>query len=332
MSIIITGGSGFIGSNFINKWISSSDEPIINIDKLTYASESQNLEVNSKNYIFYKEDINNYSRMVEIFNKHKPRAIINFAAETHVDNSIEKACPFVESNVNGTYSLLKCSLNYYTQSLHSKSNSFIFFQISTDEVYGSLSEHEEPFTENSTYNPRNPYSACKASADHLVMSFYNTYNLPCVISHCGNNYGEGQHCEKLIPTVIRCALNDKPIPIYGDGKNIRDWIYVKDHCNAIFQILYKNKYGTKYNIGSSNEITNISLTKTICKKLDKILPRKDGKSYQCLIKFVEDRKGHDMRYALNCKKINEEIDWVVEHDFESSLNNTVKYYCEKYSP
>ena len=330
MSIIVTGGSGFIGSHFISQWVSLTNEPVINIDKLTYVSETDTININSKNYIFFKEDINNYDFLTNVINKYKPRAIINFAAETHVDNSIEEPCSFMHSNVNGTYILLKCGLEYFHKYIQPENKKFIFYQISTDEVYGTLSKEESSFTEESPYNPRNPYSACKASADHIVMSFYNTYGLPCVISHCSNNFGERQHCEKLIPTIIRTALRNENIPIYGNGLNIRDWIYVEDHCNAVLTILEKEVCGSKYNIGTSKELTNIEITKIICNKLDLIKKKKKGGSYSENIKFVDDRKGHDFRYSLNCNKIKSEIGWNSKSNFNNALDRTISYYLDKY--
>ena len=330
MSIIVTGGSGFIGSNFILKWVSRTNEPVINIDKLTYVSEQDNININSENYTFFKEDINNHAFLTDVINNYKPRAIINFAAETHVDNSIEEPCSFIHSNVNGTYTILKSALEYYQKHIQPNNKKFIFYQLSTDEVFGTLSKEESSFTEESPYNPRNPYSACKASADHIAMSFYNTYGLPCVISHCSNNFGERQHCEKLIPTIIRSALRDEDIPIYGDGLNIRDWIYVEDHCDAVLAILEKDLSGSKFNIGANNELSNIELTKIICDKLDRIKSKEKGGSYSENIKFVNDRKGHDFRYALNCSKIKSEIGWSARTNFNDALDRTINYYIDKY--
>jgi len=332
MTIIVTGGLGFIGTNFINSFVENNEETIINIDYVTYAS-NQDLAISKidqkNNYKFIKGNISDKDLVKQTFKKYNPRAIINFAAESHVDRSINSPDVFIDSNIKGTFNLLKVSYDYWTCLNSKNKDNFRFIQISTDEVYGSLESDEMPSTEESSYKPSSPYSASKASADHLVQAWHKTYSFPTIISNCTNNFGPYQHNEKLIPLIITNALNKNSLPIYGDGNQIRDWLYVKDHCNAINILLDKGVPGETYNIGSSNEIKNIDLVKNICSILDVKVPLK-SRPYSSLIKFVKDRPGHDTRYALNSSKIKK-LGWHVEESFVSRLNKTIQWYIEKNS-
>ena len=322
-NILITGGAGFIGSHLVKFFVKNYPKyNIINLDNLTYASNLNNLrEVENKpNYKFIKQDICNYQKFVEILKKHKIDSIINFAAESHVDRSIEDPFSFAKTNVLGTLSLLQACKNYWKNKLGNK----LFYHISTDEVYGSLGE-KGLFTENSPYEPHSPYSASKASSDHFVRAFYDTYKLPIVISNCSNNFGPGQYPEKLIPLFISNIINNKCIPIYGDGKNIRDWLYVDDHVLAIDLIFHKSKIGKSYNIGGSNEINNNEIANILISKLDKKLNRKKGESMK-LIKYVNDRLGHDRRYAIDSSKIENELGWSPKYTFEIGINKTIDWY------
>lgn len=328
MTIIITGGSGFIGCNFIENFLSKKNENVINIDCLTYAGNIQNtihLEKN-KNYRFINININNEKELKNIFDIHQPRAVINFAAESHVDNSIKGPRIFIDTNILGTYNLLQSSLDYWRKLDQSKKDNFRYIQISTDEVYGSLSINDQPAIEESSYKPNSPYSASKAASDHLVRAWNSTYGLPTIISNCTNNYGPYQHLEKFLPVIIFNAINQNKIPIYGDGSQIRDWLYVKDHCNAIMTLLEKGKIGNTYNIGSNNEIKNIEFVKSVCAILDKIVPKKNL-MYFSLVEHVEDRLGHDTRYSLNSEKMRN-LGWNVECDFNTSLEETIKWYLK----
>jgi len=322
-NILITGGAGFIGSHLVKFFVKNYPKyNIINLDNLTYASNLNNLrEVENKpNYKFIKQDICNYQKIVEILKKHKIDSIINFAAESHVDKSIEDPFSFAKTNVLGTLSLLQACKNYWKNKLGNK----LFYHISTDEVYGSLGERGL-FTENSPYEPHSPYSASKASSDHFVRAFYDTYKLPIVISNCSNNFGPGQYPEKLIPLFINNIINNKCIPIYGDGKNIRDWLYVDDHILAIDLIFHKSKIGKSYNIGGNNEINNNEIANILISKLDEKLNRKKGESIK-LIKYVNDRLGHDRRYAIDSSKIENELGWSPKYTFEIGINKTIDWY------
>jgi len=329
--IVVTGGAGFIGSNFILKWLENSKENILNIDNLSYAANLSNLEVieSDPKYIFIKTDIQNQNEITEIIKELKPRAILNFAAESHVDRSIESPKSFINTNILGTYSLLEASLNYWNELDESDKKIFRFFHISTDEVFGSLNLNEEKSTENSSYKPNSPYSASKAASDHLVRAWYHTFKLPTLVSNCTNNYGPHQHEEKLIPLVITKALKNENLPIYGDGKNIRDWLYVEDHCEAIMKILESGKPGETYNIGGNCEKSNLEVVDEICKILDFKNPKKDGSSYSEQIKFVKDRPGHDFRYSLDIAKIENNLNWKPKESFESGLAKTVQWYLDR---
>ena len=328
--ILITGGSGFIGANFIINWFNEKDEPIVNLDKLTYAANQNNLLTLNKSdkYFFEKGSIEDSSLVTSLLEKYKPRAIINFAAESHVDRSILDSNTFIETNILGTHVLLKNSLNYFEKLNGVKKDSFKFIQISTDEVYGSLKKNEPQSIEESPYFPNSPYSASKASGDHLTRAWYKTYGFPVITSNCTNNYGPFQNEEKLIPLTISFCLQGKKLPIYGDGSNIRDWLYVKDHCDALSLILESGKTGETYNIGGKNELKNLEVVNKICNILDKISPKKDGKSYLDQITFVEDRPGHDYRYGLNISKIKSHLGWSPKENFDSGLKKTIEWYLK----
>jgi len=321
-NILVTGGAGFIGSNFIN-FLLANHYPanIVNVDKLTYAGNPENLKDVTKhtNYFFYQTDIGDFAEIENIFQQHQIDCVVHFAAESHVDRSIHGPQQFIFTNIVGTFNLLEvCRKNWHHL------NKVLFHQISTDEVYGSLEENGY-FTETTAYAPRSPYSASKASADHLVAAYHHTYGLPVTISNCSNNYGPYQFPEKLIPLIILNLRDKKQIPIYGDGKNIRDWLFVMDHCSAIFQIITSGKIGETYNIGGENEWENIALVKKICMMMDQIYP---DFNHESLITFVADRPGHDRRYAINCDKIKQQLGWKQSLDFETGLRKTVTWYLE----
>ena len=329
--ILVTGGSGFIGANFILNWFSESEEPLVNLDKLTYASNQNNLKhfKNSENYFFEKGSIEDLSLVTALLAKYQPRAVINFAAESHVDRSISDSDDFVQTNILGTHTLLKASLKYFETLKGSEKDNFRYIQISTDEVYGSLEDKDPQSKEDSPYFPNSPYSASKASGDHLARAWHETFGLPVITTNCTNNYGPFQHEEKLIPLMISHSLKGKKLPIYGDGSNVRDWLYVKDHCDALSLVLKKGRTGETYNIGGKNEIKNIEVVTHICNLLDEIYPKKNGSSYSDQIIFVEDRLGHDYRYGLNISKIENEIGWSPKENFDSGINKTVEWYLRK---
>jgi len=329
-NILVTGGSGFIGSNFIQYLINNSDyKKIINLDKLTYAGNSDNL-INIENdprYKFVKGDICNRDFINKIFHDYKPIKIVHFAAESHVDRSIDGPRDFIDTNIIGTYNLLQESLNIYSK-LNKESKSFFkFHHISTDEVFGSLGESGY-FTEDTAYDPSSPYSASKASSDHLVRAWHRTFGLPITISNCSNNYGPYQFPEKLIPLMIINCLSNKELPVYGKGDNVRDWLYVEDHCKAIDLILKDGAIGETYNIGGNNEIKNIKIVKSICSILDTLEPTKSLKQYSDLITFVSDRPGHDFRYSIDTTKIKNELNWGPEESFDTGLLKTIKWYLD----
>ena len=329
--IIVTGGAGFIGSNFVLRWLEKFDEDILNIDNLSYAADLNNLKdiEHNLNYSFKKLNIQNQDEITTLILESKPRAILNFAAESHVDRSIEGPENFINSNIVGTYSLLEASLQYWNSLGEKEKDNFRFFHISTDEVFGSLNMRDEKSTEESPYRPNSPYSASKAASDHLVRAWHHTFELPTLISNCTNNYGPHQHQEKLIPLIITNALENKNLPIYGDGKNIRDWLYVEDHCEAIIKILENGKPGETYNIGGSCEKNNLEVVSEICKILDSIKPKQDGSSYKEQIEFVKDRPGHDFRYSLDTSKIKKDFNWKPKESFSSGLEKTVQWYLDK---
>ena len=329
--ILVTGGSGFIGANFILNWFSENEEPLVNLDKLTYASNQDNLKhlKNSENYFFEKGSIEDLSLVTALLEKYQPRAVINFAAESHVDRSISDSDDFIQTNILGTHTLLKASLKYFETLKGSEKDNFRYIQISTDEVYGSLKDKDPQSSEDSPYFPNSPYSASKASGDHLARAWHETFGLPVITTNCTNNYGPFQHEEKLIPLMISHSLKGKKLPIYGDGSNVRDWLYVKDHCDALSLVLKKGRTGETYNIGGKNEIKNIEVVTQICNLLDDIYPKKNGGSYSDQITFVEDRLGHDYRYGLNISKIENEIGWSPKENFDSGINKTVEWYLKK---
>ncbi len=327
---IVTGGSGFIGSNFIRFILSNGyADKIIDLDKLTYAGNPQNLLKydNDKRYAFSQGDICDQELVQELFILHKPDVVVNFAAESHVDRSIDGPSDFIRTNISGTYTLLQKSLRYYQSLTKEDQKSFRFHHISTDEVFGSL-DNDGIFTEETPYDPSSPYSASKASSDHLVRAWHRTYGLPIIISNCSNNYGPYQFPEKLIPLMILNCLQEKPLPVYGTGENIRDWLFVDDHCDAIHTIIEKGEIGETYNVGGNNEIKNIDIVKTICNLLDNIRPSENLKSYQELITFVKDRPGHDLRYAIDSSKLQNKLGWSPKETFETGIRKTIDWYLD----
>ena len=329
--ILITGGAGFIGSHvvrlFVNKY---PDYKIFNLDKLTYAGNLATLESlkNDPRHIFVHGDIGDKELVSRILKEHQPRAIVNFAAESHVDRSIHGPAEFVTTNIVGTFNLLECAREYWNGLDEAAKKIFRFHHVSTDEVYGSLSATDPAFTETNSYEPNSPYSASKAASDHLVRAWFHTYGFPVVTTNCSNNYGPYHFPEKLIPLIILNALDGKPLPIYGDGQQIRDWLYVGDHCSAIREVLAKGKLGETYNIGGWNEKANIDVVKTICGILDQLKPRSDGKSYVEQITFVKDRPGHDRRYAIDASKIERELGWRPAETFDTGIRKTVQWYLD----
>ena len=329
--IFITGGAGFIGSNFILDWFKCNpSEALVNIDLLTYAGNLANLESiqHLPEYHFVQGSITDKALLTQLIQEYQPRAIINFAAESHVDRSIHGPSEFIQTNIIGTFNLLECAREYWNGLNGDKKSSFKLLHVSTDEVYGSLNPSDPPFTEKNPYEPNSPYSASKASSDHLVRAWFHTYGLPVLTTNCSNNYGPYHFPEKLIPLCILNALNGKPLPIYGDGQQIRDWLYVKDHCSAIRTVLEYGTLGETYNIGGWNEKANIDVVKEICSILDEVKPRSDHHSYLEQITFVKDRPGHDRRYAINATKIEKELGWKPLETFETGIRKTVEWYLE----
>ena len=330
MKILVTGGSGFIGSNFIHYQINNGNK-IYNFDNLTYASSSDSLSIfnQNPNYVFQKGDVANYKDVQKALSNFCPDKIVHFAAESHVDRSIDGPDAFIKTNIIGTYTLLNESLNYYENMIDSKKKSFRFLHVSTDEVFGSLGNFGY-FKEDTPYDPSSPYSASKAASDLLVMAWNRTYKLPVVITNCSNNYGPYQFPEKLIPLMIINAINNKKLPIYGSGENIRDWLYVSDHCRAIDMVLNNGEIGDCYLIGGDAEKTNLEIVKTICEVLNELLPKKNF-DYKSLIEFVEDRPGHDYRYAIDFSKIKKKLNWSPKINFNDGIRQTVKWYIENES-
>lgn len=327
MTLLITGGAGFIGSCFVLQRVNAGDN-VINLDKLTYSGNQENLDEikNASNHVFVKGDIGDEGLVRKLLEEYKPDAIINFAAESHVDRSILDPDVFVKTNVLGTEILLRVVKDWWKNLDEEKKNKFRFHHISTDEVFGTLSMDDPAFTEETPFAPNSPYSASKASSDHFVRAYHETYGLPTVITNCSNNYGPRQFPEKLIPLMTLNALAGKALPIYGSGENIRDWLHVEDHCDAIYEVLTKGRVGQTYNIGGRAERNNLFIVNKICEILDEIKPRSDGKSYKEQITFVKDRLGHDLRYAINCSKIEKEIGWKPKHNFENGLKETIQWY------
>ncbi|MDC3283032.1 dTDP-glucose 4,6-dehydratase [Planctomycetota bacterium] len=334
-AVLVTGGAGFIGSNFIIDWLKTEESSVINIDKLTYAGNVSNLkDVNdSKKYVFVQGDICESTKLEEILSTYRPRAIINFAAESHVDRSISGPEEFIKTNILGTFRLLESAKKYWAQLPDKERDVFRFLHVSTDEVYGTLGENDPPFSETTAYKPNSPYSASKASSDHLVRAYFHTYGFPVLTTNCSNNYGAFQFPEKLVPLIIHNALAGKNLPIYGDGMQIRDWLYVNDHCSAIRKVLSSGTLGEIYNIGGLNEMANIEIVHKICELLEELAPENphsleggSKKGYKGLITYVKDRPGHDRRYAINAAKIEAELGWSPSETFETGIEKTVKWY------
>jgi dTDP-glucose 4,6-dehydratase len=329
--ILVTGGAGFIGGNFVLDWLENpSAQAIVNLDKLTYAGNLATLESleNDPRHIFIHGDIGDKELVTKLLQKYQPLAIVNFAAESHVDRSIHGPAEFIQTNIVGTFNLLECAREYWGSLDEATKKAFRFHHVSTDEVYGSLSAIDPAFTETHSYQPNSPYSASKAASDHLVRAWFHTYGFPVVTSNCSNNYGPYHFPEKLIPLVILNALNSKPLPIYGDGQQVRDWLYVGDHCSAIREVLVNGKLGETYNIGGWNEKANIDVVKTICSILDELKPRADGKTYAEQITFVQDRPGHDRRYAIDASKLERELGWRPTETFDTGIRKTVQWYLD----
>ncbi|BEI36563.1 dTDP-glucose 4,6-dehydratase [Polynucleobacter sp. HIN7] len=329
--ILITGGAGFIGGNFVLDWLKDPRaEAIINLDKLTYAGNLATLDSlkNDSRHVFVQGDIGDRALVAQLLKEHQPRAIVNFAAESHVDRSIHGPADFIETNIVGTFNLLECAREYWSGLPDDAKRTFRFHHVSTDEVYGSLAPTAPAFTETHSYEPNSPYSASKAASDHLVRAWFHTYGFPVVTTNCSNNYGPYHFPEKLIPLVILNAINGKPLPIYGDGQQVRDWLYVGDHCSAIRAVLAHGALGETYNIGGWNEKTNLSVVQTICQILDELRPRADGQSYAKQITFVKDRPGHDRRYAIDARKIERELGWRPAETFDTGIRKTVQWYLD----
>jgi dTDP-glucose 4,6-dehydratase len=327
-TVLVTGGAGFIGSNFIHQWLKFESSPVVNLDKLTYAGNLRNLEsiAEHQRYSFHHGDICDRELIGGILQRHSPRAIVHFAAESHVDRSIHGPDDFVRTNVHGTFCLLEEARAYWTSLPESDRSGFHFLHVSTDEVYGSLGPNDPPFSETMAYAPNSPYSASKAASDHLVRAYHHTYGLPTLTTNCSNNYGPFQFPEKLIPLMILNARSGKPLPVYGDGKNVRDWLYVEDHCEAIRTVLAGGQTGQTYNIGGWNEKPNLEIVGTICAMLDELRPNDPVVPHRKLINFVKDRPGHDRRYAMDARKIERELGWRPRETFETGIRKTVEWY------
>lgn len=328
--ILVTGGAGFIGANFVLDWLARTDEPVINLDKLTYAGNVQNLSSleNDPRHIFVQGDIGDSTLVRSLLQQYQPRAILNFAAESHVDRSIHGPEDFIQTNIVGTFRLLEEVRSYWSQLDGEAKRHFRFLHVSTDEVYGSLEKDDPAFRETNRYEPNSPYSASKAASDHLVRAYYHTYGLPVLTTNCSNNYGPYHFPEKLIPLMIVNALAGKALPVYGDGMQVRDWLYVKDHCSAIRRVLEAGQLGETYNVGGWNEMPNIEIVRRVCALLDELRPRADGKPYGDQITYVADRPGHDRRYAIDAGKIERELDWKPAETFDTGIRKTVQWYLD----
>ena len=328
--ILVTGAAGFIGANFVLDWLAQLDEPVVNLDKLTYAGNLQSLESlqGDARHVFVHGDIGDRALVDGLLAEHRPRAIVNFAAESHVDRSIHGPEDFIQTNVVGTFHLLEAVRAYWGGLEGTAKADFRFLHVSTDEVYGTLDAGDAPFTETTAYEPNSPYSASKAASDHLVRAYHHTYGLPVLTTNCSNNYGPYHFPEKLIPLMIVNALAGKPLPVYGDGMQIRDWLYVKDHCSAIRRVLEAGRPGETYNVGGWNEKPNIEIVNTVCALLDELSPRADGKPYAGQITYVKDRPGHDRRYAIDANKIHQELGWKPAETFETGIRKTVQWYLD----
>ncbi len=328
--ILVTGGAGFIGSNFVIDWLAAGDEPVINLDKLTYAGNLENLQglAGDPRHRFVRGDIADYGLILELLQQSRVRAVVNFAAESHVDRSIHGPEDFIQTNIVGTFRLLEAVRAYWNGLPADDKAAFRFLHVSTDEVYGSLEKEAPAFTEQHRYEPNSPYSASKAASDHLVRAYHHTYGLPVLTTNCSNNYGPYHFPEKLIPLIIHNALAGKSLPIYGDGQQIRDWLYVKDHCSAIRRVLEAGRLGETYNVGGWNEKPNLEVVHTLCAMLDELSPRADGASYASQITFVADRPGHDRRYAIDASKLERELGWKPAETFETGIRKTVRWYLD----
>jgi dTDP-glucose 4,6-dehydratase len=330
MTILVTGGAGFIGSNFVLDWLAQSSEPIVNLDKLTYAGNLENLTSVRSNdrHIFIHGDLCDRALVDQLLTRYRPRAVLHFAAESHVDRSIHGPEDFIHTNIVGTFRLLEAVRTYWSSLAEADQTAFRYLHVSTDEVYGTLGKDDPPFAESNRYEPNSPYSASKAASDHLVRAWHHTYGLPVLTTNCSNNYGPYHFPEKLIPLMIVNALAGKPLPVYGDGMQIRDWLYVKDHCSAIRRVLEAGLPGETYNVGGWNEQPNIHIVKTICALLDELRPKADGSSYVTQITHVTDRPGHDRRYAIDARKIERELGWKPAETFETGIRKTVRWYLD----
>jgi dTDP-glucose 4,6-dehydratase len=328
--ILVTGGAGFIGANFVLDWFTQSDEPVVNLDKLTYAGNRENLAAleGDPRHLFVQGDIGDTDLLRGLLLQHRPRAVLNFAAESHVDRSIHGPADFIETNVLGTFRLLEAVRSFHAGLPAAEQQAFRFLHVSTDEVYGSLAADDPAFSETHRYEPNSPYSASKAASDHLVRAWHHTYGLPVLTTNCSNNYGPFHFPEKLIPLMIVNALAGKPLPVYGDGMQVRDWLYVKDHCSAIRTVLESGRLGETYNVGGWNEKPNIDIVRTVCALLDELRPRADGKSYSQQVTYVTDRPGHDRRYAIDARKLERELGWKPAETFETGIRKTVQWYLE----
>ena len=328
--ILVTGGAGFIGANFVLDWLAAGNEPVINLDALTYAGNLETLArlQGDARHLFVHGDICDRALVERLFAEHKPRAVVHFAAESHVDRSIHGPGAFVRTNVDGTFTLLEAARTHWSALPAGEREAFRFLHVSTDEVYGSLGPNDPAFTETKAYEPNSPYSASKAASDHLVRAWHHTYGLPVLTTNCSNNYGPYQFPEKLIPLMIVNALAGKPLPIYGDGQNVRDWLYVGDHCAAIREVLARGRVGETYNVGGWNEIANLDIVNTVCALLDELRPRADGQSYKTQITYVTDRPGHDRRYAIDARKIERELGWKPAETFDTGIRKTVQWYLD----
>jgi dTDP-glucose 4,6-dehydratase len=328
--ILVTGCAGFIGSNFVHAWLAQSDERVVNLDKLTYAGNPANLAAldGDPRHELVPGDIGDRALVSRLLAQHQPRAVINFAAESHVDRSIHGPADFIQTNVVGTFNLLESVREYWRDLPAEAQRDFRLVHVSTDEVYGTLAPADPPFTETNAFQPNSPYAASKAASDHLVRAWHHTYSLPVLTTNCSNNYGPFHFPEKLIPLVIHNALAGKPLPVYGDGQQVRDWLYVEDHCRAVMRVLEAGRVGETYNIGGWNEQPNISVVRTICGILDELEPRADGRSYAAQITFVADRPGHDRRYAIDAGKIERELGWRPRETFESGIRKTIRWYLD----
>lgn len=330
MTILVTGGAGFIGANFVLDWLALCDEPVVNLDKLTYAGNLETLASlrEDPRHVFVRGDIGNAELIEKLLVEHRPRAVINFAAESHVDRSIHGPGEFIQTNVVGTFRLLEAVRGYWSALAEPEKAAFRLLHVSTDEVYGTLAPDAPAFAESHRYEPNSPYSASKAASDHLVRAWHHTYGLPVVTTNCSNNYGPFHFPEKLIPLMIVNALAGKPLPVYGDGLQIRDWLYVKDHCSAIRRVLEAGRLGETYNVGGWNEKANIDIVRSICALLDEMQPRVDGQPYACQITHVADRPGHDRRYAIDARKIESELGWKPDETFDTGIRKTVRWYLD----